>query len=159
MTNTLCSNDIEKRMMMFHELLHHQYAIYVKMSTLYENEKQYICEGAVQKLQESLIEKDAFLNDIIAIENQLTPLKKEWHQCKNTVSKEIQLTVQALIDRFKILIEKIVHEQKENEALLIESKRKEEDELARLRKSKEMGKAYSVYGQTEPRSRYMDKKR
>jgi len=146
-------------MELFYELLYKQFALYEHMSVLYVHEKEYIQSGDVVRLQESLEKKDMYLNDVVVIEKELAPLKEEWSRCKTLVSPNMQLKIQSLIDKFKILVKKLVACQKENEETLIEMNKKKAEELALVRKGKQVGKAYSVYGETIPRSKYMDKSR
>ncbi len=150
---------LEDQMVVFFDLLHSQFKLYEEMMRLYTEEKVYIEKNEMDNLHDSLRKKDEFLEQVVVLEKDLAPLKELWGKSKELVSHTLQLQIQSLIDKFKALVEKLMAAQQDNEETLVESNKRRAEELALLRKGKQVGRAYSVYGNTPPRSRYMDKKR
>jgi flagellar biosynthesis/type III secretory pathway chaperone len=153
------SEDMTEQMELFYELLKQEFAIYESILVLCRNEHELIHEGHDEKLRTSLLAKDEFLNRIIELEADLAPLKKKWQECKHAISPETRRKVEELIDKFKTIAEEVMNCQNENEAYLIEQNQRKAEALSLVRKGKQFAKTYSGYSDSEPHSKYMDKKR
>ena len=155
----IMSEDIPQQMELFYQLLKQEFAIYESILDLCRNEHMLIENGHDEKLRSSLIAKDTFLNQIVELEADLAPLKKKWQTCKETLSREMRSKIEQLIDKFKAIAEDVMNCQKENEEYLFEQNQKKAETLSLVRKGKQLAKTYAAYGNSEPHSKYMDKKR
>jgi len=150
-------NHINHTMHDFYVLLKRQYEIYEIICTLCQEDRQFIERDEIDLLRQSIGKKHVLLNDIMCLEKDIATLKEEWNRYKEKVCDPLKTNILSLLNDFKALMEKIVTYQKENEKILFERNSKHVEELNMVRKGKNLSKAYSVYGNSIPHSRFMDK--
>ncbi len=155
--NTAQLNQTECKLQDFYALLKREYETYMKIFYLCEEDRKLIECGEIQQLRKSIGEKQSLLNEILNIEKEIYVLKEEWNKIKDDLPESSKGDIVLLINNFKDLMEKIVSSQKENEKLLSERNSHHINELSTIRRGKNLSKAYSVYGNSIPHSRFMDK--
>ena len=148
---------IERNMHDLYALLKRQYDIYEAIHALCEEDHQFIEHGEIESLRKSIGKKHVLLNEIVHIEKDITVLKEEWNRYKEQLGDPLKKDIMVLLGNFKDLMDKIMVRQKENEKVFSDRNTRHLEELHLVRKGKNLSKAYSVYGDSIPHSRFMDK--
>jgi hypothetical protein len=147
----------EQTLTEFADHLRSQYCIYERMLALCEEESALIAADGIDALRASLSRKHALLDEILRIEEAMKEGKAHWAQWKDMVAPDVKQEVVAILDAFKMLMEKLVDAQKKNEAMLYEKNMKRAQDLTTVRQAKCLHRAYSTYGDSSPAARFMDK--
>ena len=148
---------IEILMREFLTKLKKEYSIYEKMVFVCKEERGFIERGEVEELQLSLSNKHVLLDEIVHIEEDIKLLKEKWSKHKETIREPLKSEIELFIKTFKELMEMLMKYQEENEVIMCRQNELKTTELSVVRKRKRLTRAYSVYGNNSPRSRYMNK--
>lgn len=148
---------LNKHMKILCAKLQEEYNVYEQMAAVYAKERAMILAGDMIGVKRTLIEKNALLDSVARLNDDMIAFKAEWARSKDFVEPELRMTIVEIVDNFKKLMEQIVALQKENETLLFEQNVKRETSLCMVRTGKSLSKAYSVYSEAVPQTRFMDK--
>ena len=151
------NNILFEKMRAFHALIDEQYNLYEKMYLLCQEERGFIEAGEWGKLNDSLRKKHYLLEHVVRVESQAAELKAMWREHKHTYSEPIKEEISKQIETFRLLMERLVTLQKDNEDLLTNKKENQESSLSVVKKERMIHDAYrSPLAAGD--ARYMDKK-
>lgn len=142
----------------FFELVQKEYVVYEKMFALSEEAVQHILNDDISSLQRTLASKQQYLYVAADLEKEMRPFKKVWEEKRSLLPADKSEAIKAFFDAFKVLMERLIKQEMENEELLKERAVEKKKQANILKQGKQLGRAYSAYGENIPRVRYMDQR-
>lgn len=142
------SKELDQSMQLFLDSLKEEYAVFVKVYSKAEEERQAILTMDFDGLQVILQEKQKLLDSAHSIDARIADLRKVWEEAKDFIRKELSAEIQRFTQEFSEFMKKLVAFESSNEEMFIQKNKITQQELDQLRLAKQASKAY--FNKSEP---------
>ncbi len=138
-------------------LMEKEKMLYDKLISCSFEEREYIKNDEADKLRLSILKKDKILDEILQVEIENTELKIVFASASHLFTDKEKVKISKLIDDLKDLTLSLEKLHTENSSILEEKNTKNQEKLQHVKQGRSLHKAYSVYGNSIPDTRRMNK--
>lgn len=133
------------------QLLSNQLALYRQLACLAKQQSLLVNNNDPQQLLEVLGTRQCLVDQLLAIGQQLTPVKERWRQCQNELPDEARGKAQLMLDEVGCVLTEIIASDERDSAALAARKEDIGSQIRRTTTGKQVNQAYKA--QAGPRQK------
>lgn len=133
--------------------LEQQVACYERLAKLAAQQREHVQNAQTEQLLHVLALRQEVLDQVMQLERQLAPAKRQWADCVGQLPTERRHRAESLLGRTRELLERITTADREDALMLQERKLNLGRQISQTRAARQVNRTYaaSAYGQQAAR--------
>ncbi len=137
--------------------LREQRAIYGELESHTRRQGAVLLGGRTDEVLDLARSKEATLEKIEKIDEEIAPLKASWHEQRDQLSDDLRAEVQGEFDAMHQVLENLIALEAEQQKIVEAARSETQDKLKKVEGGRRMNLAYGAPAAVQPEPRYLDR--